>query len=572
MANAKSRSSQLLELVDSDSDDGLSGGLTRISAAKPTKAIGANVAHNKNINDRVNKVNKTKTAKMPPAKKAARGRQAAAANKVTKPGQKNTTASTRAAANERIAAAVEDQLEEDSRTALIEKSTNVQPKTTATGRGRKRAAAPATAPEEVEAIDEDVEMEDAPAPAPKASRGRPKRAAVEEVPDSQPPPPARGRKKGAAKKQPEPVVEEDEEEEMNETTEIPETQQVLNMTVIEEEEDEAEQLEELLRAQKASSSEHLRGRNHPGAEAPPSPSKSRPVYGSASPSKTSSNPALRRRLGEMTQKYENLEQKYQNLREIAVKEAESNFEKLRKQTDEKSRVADELIASLKAELAAQKEATKELPRLQKQLEASEAKVQALETKNAQLATCLAESKTEIKALSMKLTAARTAEAAAAAKAVPGSAVKGASSRMNSHHMMTTSNSEAVRQATLKGQKREDLYADLTGLIIRTIPGTTTTSTTGNKDDGVAAGDVIYDCIQTGKNGTLHFKLLEVVDDLEGAGGVGEEPQLRYMPQLDPDRDRAMMEILPNFLVDEIEFPRSHVDKFYARVVKALTGA
>ncbi|KAM7217529.1 Chromosome segregation protein Csm1/Pcs1 domain containing protein [Rhypophila decipiens] len=565
MANAKSRSSQLLELVDSDSDDGLSGGLTRISAAKPTKAIGANVAHNKNINNKVNQVSKTKTAKMPPAKKAARGRQAAAANKVTKPGQKNTTASTRAAANERIAAAAEDQLEEDSRTALIEKLTNVQPKT---GRGRKRAAAPATAPEEVEAIVEDVEMEDAPAPAPapKASRGRPKRAAVEEVPDSQPPPPARGRKKGAAKKQPEPVVEEeDEEEEMNETTEIPETQQPQNMTVIEEE-DEGEQLEELFHAQK-SSSELLRGRNHLGsAAAPPSPSKSRPVYGgSASPSKTtSSDPALRRRLGEMTQKYENLEQKYQNLREIAVKEAESNFEKLRKQTDEKSRVADELVASLKAELAAQKEATKELPRLQKQLEASEQKVQALETKNAQLATSLAESKTEIKALNMKLTAARTAEAAAAAKAaVPGSAVKGgASSRMNSHHnMMTTSNSEAVRQATLKGQKREDLYADLTGLIIRNIPGTT-------KDDGVAAGDVIYDCIQTGKNGTLHFKLLEV-EDLEGAG---EEPQLRYMPQLDPDRDRAMMEILPNFLVDEIEFPRSHVDKFYARVVKALTGA
>lgn len=166
---------------------------------------------------------------------------------------------------------------------------------------------------------------------------------------------------------------------------------------------------------------------------------------------------------------------------------------------------------------------------------------------------------------MKLTAARTAEAAAAAKAtavtVPGSAVKGAgpSSRMN---MMTTSNSEAVRQATLKGQRREDLYADLTGLIIRTIPST---SNGAGKDD---LEDIIYDCIQTGRNGTLHFKLREC-DDVENPG---DEPQLRYMPQLDPNRDRGLMEILPNFLVDEIEFPRSHVDKFYARVVKALTGA
>lgn len=229
-------------------------------------------------------------------------------------------------------------------------------------------------------------------------------------------------------------------------------------------------------------------------------------------------------------------------------------------------MAEELIASLKAELAAQKEASKETQRLQKQLEGSAAQIETLQAKNTELTASLAESKTEIKALNMKLTAARTAEAAAAAKAtavnVPGSAVKGGHGGPASRMNMMTSNSEAVRQATLKGQQREDLYADLTGLIIRTIPGT---SNGGGKDD---AEDVIYDCIQTGRNGTLHFKLFEC-EDVESPG---EEPHLRYMPQLDPDRDRSLMEILPNFLVDEIEFPRSHVDKFYARVVKALTGA
>ena len=229
-------------------------------------------------------------------------------------------------------------------------------------------------------------------------------------------------------------------------------------------------------------------------------------------------------------------------------------------------MADELIASLKAELASQKESSKDTQRLQKQLEASEAKAESLQSKITQLTTSISESKTETKALNMKLAAARTAEAAAAAKAtatatVPGSAVKGShSSRMN---MMTTSNSEAVRQATVNGQKREDLYADLTGLIIRTMGG----ASAGKGDD---PDDVVFDCLQTGRNGTLHFKLREVIDD--GMEDAPEEPQLRYLPQLNADRDQELIKMLPNFLVDEIEFPRSHVDKFYARVVKALTGA
>lgn len=43
-----------------------------------------------------------------------------------------------------------------------------------------------------------------------------------------------------------------------------------------------------------------------------------------------------------------------------------------------------------------------------------------------------------------------------------------------------------------------------------------------------------------------------------------------MPQLDQSRDRALMEMLPNFLVEEISFPRPHAAKFYSRVMKSLT--
>lgn len=57
--------------------------------------------------------------------------------------------------------------------------------------------------------------------------------------------------------------------------------------------------------------------------------------GSASDTERS-DPAMRRKLGEITKKYENLNVKYQDLREIGLKEAERNFERLRKQTEEKT--------------------------------------------------------------------------------------------------------------------------------------------------------------------------------------------------------------------------------------------
>lgn len=49
--------------------------------------------------------------------------------------------------------------------------------------------------------------------------------------------------------------------------------------------------------------------------------------------KTTAEPELRRKLGEMTKKYEALESKFRNLREIGIVEANANFEKLRKQCE-----------------------------------------------------------------------------------------------------------------------------------------------------------------------------------------------------------------------------------------------
>lgn len=63
---------------------------------------------------------------------------------------------------------------------------------------------------------------------------------------------------------------------------------------------------------------------------------SRQRAGSASDTERG-DPNLRRKLGEMTKKYENLQLKHQDLREIGLKEAERNYETLRKQSEDKTK-------------------------------------------------------------------------------------------------------------------------------------------------------------------------------------------------------------------------------------------
>jgi hypothetical protein len=64
---------------------------------------------------------------------------------------------------------------------------------------------------------------------------------------------------------------------------------------------------------------------------------------------------------------------------------------------------------------------------------------------------------------------------------------------------------------------------------------------------------------------LHFKLSVENDAAENF----DDAQFLYLPQLDPNRDRALIDMLPDFLVEEITFPRPQAAKFYARVMKAL---
>ncbi|SPO05068.1 uncharacterized protein DNG_07753 [Cephalotrichum gorgonifer] len=311
-------------------------------------------------------------------------------------------------------------------------------------------------------------------------------------------------------------------------TEIPATQLPEDMDVDEEEYDELDELPS------RSSTESARAPVTRGT-VPSSVKSQRTVDVDAG------DPSLRRRLGELTKKYEALESRYRQLQEVGTKEAERNFDRFKKQADERAQTSKELISNLKAELAAQTSLAKENPKLEKRIEHQEATISSLQEKITELTTSLSGSRAENKTLSTRLAASRSAEVSLAK--IPGSAVKA-----NGQCMRNGLNSEVIQTAQMK----EDLYSDLTGLIVRGVK-------VHDKED-------VFDCLQTGRNGTLHFKL-SIETDITGDGF--EEAQVTYQPQLDPSRDRALVDMLPDYLAEDITFPRPHAAKFYSRVTKAL---
>jgi hypothetical protein len=224
-----------------------------------------------------------------------------------------------------------------------------------------------------------------------------------------------------------------------------------------------------------------------------------------------------------------------------------------------------LIASLKSELEAQKALGQQSRSLQKHLKERDAEVARLQTQVEEATSQLSSAQSEVKALQTKLAAARNTAASLenAALKVPGSAVKGGNNRANA-----AASAEAAYAAQF-AQLKEDLYSDLTGLIIRDVKR--------NRDDN------IYDCIQTGVNGSefpirnmfldhvltrtaLHFKL--AVPNVSSANF--ESAEFQYIPLLDENRDRELVDILPEYLTVDITFVRQQASKFYTRVIDALT--
>ncbi|KAJ0422608.1 chromosome segregation protein Csm1/Pcs1-domain-containing protein [Aspergillus carlsbadensis] len=262
-----------------------------------------------------------------------------------------------------------------------------------------------------------------------------------------------------------------------------------------------------------------------------------------------SEPELRRRLGDLTKKYDTLENRYRNLKDIGIVEANANVEKLKKQCESMTTASNNLITSLKAELEAQKALGQKSRLLQKQLRERDAELARLTAAAEQSTSQLTAAQNEAKALQAKLAAARNTAASLEQSALkaPGSAIK--------NHGVNRANAavaaEAAQAAQL-AQLKEDLYSDLTGLIIRDVK---------QRNE-----DTLYDCIQTGVNGTLHFKL--AVPRVSSADF--ETAEFQYIPLLDENRDRELVVTLPDYLTVDITFVRQQASKFYTRVIDALT--
>lgn len=67
---------------------------------------------------------------------------------------------------------------------------------------------------------------------------------------------------------------------------------------------------------------------------------------------------------------------------------------------------------------------------------------------------------------------------------------------------------------------------------------------------------------------LHFKLF--VDAENAKTASFEQTEFLYTPLLDGNRDKDLIEIMPDYLAEDITFERDVAAKFYARVVKTLT--
>lgn len=94
-------------------------------------------------------------------------------------------------------------------------------------------------------------------------------------------------------------------------------------------------------------------------------------------------------------------------------------------------------------------------------------------------------------------------------------------------------------------------------------------TIASRQAGTAVGDLVRffmsltNCILA-----LHFKLF--VDQENAKKASFEETEFLYTPLLDANRDRDLIEMMPDYLAEDITFEREVAAKFYARVVKTLT--
>lgn len=216
-----------------------------------------------------------------------------------------------------------------------------------------------------------------------------------------------------------------------------------------------------------------------------------------------------------------------------------------------STAAEALIASLQRDLTTQTALASESTSLRTELTTLRETYASLAASNKSLETSVTTAQYEIKTLQAKFAATRSTSEQAASRggAPPNSAATGPGGARNAAVVA----GDAERRVL---KLKEDLYADLTGLIVRDVKRRE------------AEGEEVYDCIQTGRNGTLRFQLT-VPTSVEGISY--DDAEFAYEPVFDSaGNDRSLIAMLPDYLTEEICFPRRQAVKFYARIVEVLS--
>jgi hypothetical protein len=198
-------------------------------------------------------------------------------------------------------------------------------------------------------------------------------------------------------------------------------------------------------------------------------------------SDTERDPVLRRKLGEITKKLEAMTAKYDNLKDVATSSRDSNFELLKKRTEQTAKDQDAVIKALKQQITEMQSRSSDITSMRRDMAKLEKENARLAAENKSANASLTSVQNENKTLSTKLAAARSS-APPESKNAPGSAMKARGTGV-----VLPGTAEAAKEAQLKQQKI-DLYSDLTNLVVVGV----------KKGE---EGEDIYDCLQTGRNGS-----------------------------------------------------------------------
>ena len=153
-------------------------------------------------------------------------------------------------------------------------------------------------------------------------------------------------------------------------------------------------------------------------------------------------------------------------------------------------MANDLIASLREELSTTKQAADEGKACRSDLHSTRETLEATESRVTELMDSLTSSQNEIKALHARLAATRAAGATVETVPIAARAQGAANGKGPANRTVMVGSAEAARAAQA-AQMKENMYSDLTGLIMRNV-------------DRLENADV-YDCIQTGRNGSESFE-------------------------------------------------------------------